>query len=121
MPVPAWSRRWRFRRGRLSATGYCRCQRRTCRRRSLEALTSADPPPGFVIHRGPPDTNLGSKVGLARNLKSSALAARFVNAPYVAPPGNAEQRLGDCLADLEPEQSAAVDKLLAYRFAKTDV
>src|SRR6266436_8649498 len=119
MRVPAWSRRWRFRRGRPPAIGCCRRRRRTCRRRSLEALTSADPPLGFVIHRGPPDTNLGSKVVLARNLKSTALAARFVDAPYVAASGNAEQRLGNWLAELEPEQSAAINELLEHPRAKT--
>ncbi len=56
---------------------------------------------------------------LARNLKSPALAARLVDAPYVAAPGSAEQRLRDWLAELEPDQSAAIDELFEYPFART--
>ena len=40
------------------------------------------------------------------------LAARFVDGPHVAASDNAEQRLADWLAELEPEQSAALDELL---------
>jgi len=58
-------------------------------------------------------------VELARNLKSPALAARLVDAPYVAAPGSAEQRLRDWLAELEPDQSAAIDELFEYPFART--
>jgi [glutamine synthetase] adenylyltransferase / [glutamine synthetase]-adenylyl-L-tyrosine phosphorylase len=58
-------------------------------------------------------------VELAGTPKSSALVARFVDAPYVAAPGRAEQRLGDWLAELEPDQSAEIDGLLEYPFAKT--
>ena len=41
------------------------------------------------------------------------LAARFVDGPHVSAPDNAEQRLADWLADLAPEQAAAVDGLFA--------
>ncbi len=41
------------------------------------------------------------------------LAARFVDGPHVSAPDNAEQRLADWLADLTPEQAAAVDGLFA--------
>ena len=34
-----------------------------------------------------------------------------MDAPYVAAPGSAEQRLRDWLAELEPDQSAAIDAL----------
>jgi glutamate-ammonia-ligase adenylyltransferase len=47
------------------------------------------------------------------------LAARFVDAPYVATPGKAGQRLADWLSELGPAQSAAIDELLEYPFAKT--
>jgi [glutamine synthetase] adenylyltransferase / [glutamine synthetase]-adenylyl-L-tyrosine phosphorylase len=57
-------------------------------------------------------------VGLTRNLKSSALAARFVHAPCVTAPGKAGQWLRDWLAELEPDQSAEIDGLLEYPFAK---
>ena len=40
------------------------------------------------------------------------LAARFVDGPHVAASDNAEQRLTDWLAELEPAQSAALDELL---------
>jgi glutamate-ammonia-ligase adenylyltransferase len=46
------------------------------------------------------------------------LAARLVDAPCVAVSGHAEQRLGDWLAELEPDQSAAIDELKEYPFAK---
>jgi len=40
------------------------------------------------------------------------LAARFVDGPHVSAPDKAEQRLADWLADLPPEQAAAIDDLL---------
>mgnify|MGYP007033721003 CR=1 FL=1 len=49
---------------------------------------------------------------------SSALAARFVSAPHIATASNAEQRLGDWLAELEPEQSAAIGQWLDRPFAR---
>jgi glutamate-ammonia-ligase adenylyltransferase len=51
--------------------------------------------------------------------KSSALAARFVEAPLVAEPGAAERILSDWIAGLEPAQSVALDALLGQRFART--
>ncbi len=42
------------------------------------------------------------------------LAARFADGPHVSDPDKAEQRLKDWLADLEPEQSAAIDGLLGH-------
>ena len=51
-------------------------------------------------------------------MSSSALAARFVSGPHVTAASNAEQRLGDWLAELEPEQSAAIDEWLDRPFAK---
>ncbi|HTA99423.1 MAG TPA: bifunctional [glutamine synthetase] adenylyltransferase/[glutamine synthetase]-adenylyl-L-tyrosine phosphorylase [Bradyrhizobium sp.] len=48
------------------------------------------------------------------------LAARFVDGPHVSAPDQAEQRLTDWLTDLAPEQSAALDDLLArFPRAKT--
>jgi len=47
------------------------------------------------------------------NVKSSALAARFVDGPYVIAPDKAEQRLKDWLADLAPGQPAAIEEILA--------
>ena len=35
-------------------------------------------------------------------MNSSALAARFVSGPHITASSNAEQRLGDWLAELEP-------------------
>jgi [glutamine synthetase] adenylyltransferase / [glutamine synthetase]-adenylyl-L-tyrosine phosphorylase len=58
-------------------------------------------------------------VVIAENARSSALVARFVDAPYVAAPEKADQRLGDWLAELPPEQSAAIDRRLDHPFAKT--
>jgi [glutamine synthetase] adenylyltransferase / [glutamine synthetase]-adenylyl-L-tyrosine phosphorylase len=40
------------------------------------------------------------------------LAARFVDGPHVSAPDKAEQRLADWLADLPPEQAAAIDDLV---------
>jgi [glutamine synthetase] adenylyltransferase / [glutamine synthetase]-adenylyl-L-tyrosine phosphorylase len=46
------------------------------------------------------------------NVKSGALAARFVDGPHVCAPDQAEQRLRDWLSDLAPGQAAAIDGLL---------
>ena len=46
------------------------------------------------------------------------LAARFVDGPHVSAPDKAEQQLSDWLADLKPEQSAAIDDLVDHPFAK---
>jgi glutamate-ammonia-ligase adenylyltransferase len=56
-----------------------------------------------------------SAPGNADELK---LAARFVEGPYIAASEQAEQRLADWLAELEPEQSAALDALLDAPLAK---
>src|ERR1700741_4289206 len=56
-----------------------------------------------------------SAPGNADELK---LAARFVEGPYIAASEQAEQRLADVLAELEPEQSAALDLLLDAPIAK---
>jgi [glutamine synthetase] adenylyltransferase / [glutamine synthetase]-adenylyl-L-tyrosine phosphorylase len=53
------------------------------------------------------------------NADRRRLAAQFVGGPYVAASGNAEQILGDWLAELEPSQSSALDELLDHPFAKT--
>src|SRR3984893_6326313 len=47
------------------------------------------------------------------NVKSSALAARFVDGPHVSARDKAEQRVKDWLAELSPVQAAAIDELLA--------
>jgi [glutamine synthetase] adenylyltransferase / [glutamine synthetase]-adenylyl-L-tyrosine phosphorylase len=47
------------------------------------------------------------------NVKSSALAARFVDGPHVSAPDEAEQRVKGWLAELLPVQAAAIDELLA--------
>jgi glutamate-ammonia-ligase adenylyltransferase len=47
------------------------------------------------------------------NVKSSALAARFVDGPHVSAPDKAEQRVKDWLAELLPVEAAAIDELLA--------
>src|SRR5258707_11950811 len=48
------------------------------------------------------------------------LAARFVDGPHVSAPDKAEQRLADWLADLPPEQAAAIDDLLTpFPLART--
>src|SRR3982751_6040099 len=41
-------------------------------------------------------------------MNSSALAARFVSGPHITASSNAEQRLGDWLAELEPQQAAEI-------------
>jgi glutamate-ammonia-ligase adenylyltransferase len=46
------------------------------------------------------------------------LAARFAEAPHVAASTTAEQRLGSWLAELEPQQAAAIEALLANSFAR---
>jgi len=53
------------------------------------------------------------------NAEGHRLAARFAAAPYVSAPSNAEQRLKDWLAELEPEQSAAIDEWLDRPHAKS--
>jgi [glutamine synthetase] adenylyltransferase / [glutamine synthetase]-adenylyl-L-tyrosine phosphorylase len=58
-------------------------------------------------------------VGSAETIRSAALVARFVEAPHVAAQGEASERLRDWLAELEPQQSAAIDTLLEHPFAKT--
>jgi glutamate-ammonia-ligase adenylyltransferase len=52
------------------------------------------------------------------NAERHPLAARFVEGPYVSASSNAEQALRDWLAELEPEQSVAIDQLLDHPFAK---
>ncbi|WP_423968116.1 bifunctional [glutamine synthetase] adenylyltransferase/[glutamine synthetase]-adenylyl-L-tyrosine phosphorylase, partial [Bradyrhizobium sp.] len=47
------------------------------------------------------------------------MVTRFADAPCVAAPDKADQHLGDWLAELPPDQSAAIDQLLDYPFAKT--
>src|SRR6266478_5273450 len=48
------------------------------------------------------------------------LAARFVDGPHVSAPDKAEQRLADWLADLPPEQAAAIDDLVTrFPLART--
>jgi [glutamine synthetase] adenylyltransferase / [glutamine synthetase]-adenylyl-L-tyrosine phosphorylase len=42
-----------------------------------------------------------------------------MDAPYVAAPGEAAQRLGDWLAEVGPEQAAAINELIEYPQAKT--
>ena len=51
-------------------------------------------------------------------MNSSALAARFVGGPFLADSANAEQRLADWLAELEPAQSAAIGEHLDRPFAR---
>lgn len=53
------------------------------------------------------------------NAEGQGLAARFAGGPHVPASSNAEQILADWLSELEPAQSAALDKLLANPFAKT--
>jgi [glutamine synthetase] adenylyltransferase / [glutamine synthetase]-adenylyl-L-tyrosine phosphorylase len=48
------------------------------------------------------------------------LAARFVDGPHVSAPDKAEQQLADWLADLPPEQAAAIDDLVTrFPLART--
>src|SRR5271165_2068613 len=51
------------------------------------------------------------------NADHLGLAARFAEGPYIAASEQAEQRLADWLAELEPEQSAVLDALLDAPFA----
>jgi [glutamine synthetase] adenylyltransferase / [glutamine synthetase]-adenylyl-L-tyrosine phosphorylase len=53
------------------------------------------------------------------NAEGHRLAARFVAAPHVSATHNAEQRLTDWLAELEPAQSAAIDAWLDRPNART--
>ena len=48
------------------------------------------------------------------------LAARFVDGPHLSVPDKAEQRLADWLADLEPEQAAAIGDLADAVSARQD-
>ncbi len=58
--------------------------------------------------------------GTEANVKSTALAARFVDGPHVSAPDKAEQQLADWLTDLAPVQAAAIDGLIArFPLAKT--
>ncbi len=52
-------------------------------------------------------------------IKSSALAARFVEAPYVGASSGGEQRFIEWLAELDPRQAEALDELLDHPFAKS--
>src|SRR5436190_906221 len=56
---------------------------------------------------------MGSRGNTEANVKPAALAARFVEAPHVSAPDHAERRLAEWLSDLAPEQSAALDGLMA--------
>jgi [glutamine synthetase] adenylyltransferase / [glutamine synthetase]-adenylyl-L-tyrosine phosphorylase len=51
--------------------------------------------------------------GTEANVRSTALAARFVHGPHVSAPDEAARRLADWLTDLAPEQAAAIDGLIA--------
>ena len=51
-------------------------------------------------------------------MNSSALAARFVSGPHITASSTAEQRLGDWLAELEPQQSAEIGAWLDRPFAE---
>src|SRR5947199_5357341 len=58
--------------------------------------------------------------GSEANVRSTALAARFVDRPHLSAPDKAEQQLADWLTDLAPEQAAAIDGLIArFPLAKT--
>jgi [glutamine synthetase] adenylyltransferase / [glutamine synthetase]-adenylyl-L-tyrosine phosphorylase len=46
------------------------------------------------------------------NVKSTALVARFAGGPHLSASSDAERRLGDWLAELEPEQSGEIVELL---------
>jgi glutamate-ammonia-ligase adenylyltransferase len=56
---------------------------------------------------------------LVSTLKSSALAARFVEAPFVGASSNGEQRFVGWLAELEPTQAEALDQLIDHPFARS--
>ncbi|NOJ45700.1 bifunctional [glutamine synthetase] adenylyltransferase/[glutamine synthetase]-adenylyl-L-tyrosine phosphorylase [Bradyrhizobium archetypum] len=51
-------------------------------------------------------------------MNASALAERFVSGPYITASSNAEQRLRDWLAELEPEQAAEIGVWLDRPLAK---
>jgi len=53
------------------------------------------------------------------NVKSTALVARFREGPLVLAPDRTKQVLGEWLAELKPDEAAAIDELLDQRFAKT--
>src|SRR5437868_203850 len=56
---------------------------------------------------------VGIRGNTEANVKPAALAARFVEAPHVSAPDNSERRLAEWLSDVAPEQSAALDSLIA--------
>jgi [glutamine synthetase] adenylyltransferase / [glutamine synthetase]-adenylyl-L-tyrosine phosphorylase len=56
---------------------------------------------------------------LVSTIKSSALATRFVEAPYVGASSNGEKRFIDWLAELEPGHAETLDELLDYPFVKS--
>src|SRR3954452_3157743 len=56
---------------------------------------------------------MGIRGNTEANVKPAALAARFVEAPHVSAPDNSERRLAEWLSDVAPEQSAALDSLIA--------
>src|SRR6185503_1081963 len=51
-------------------------------------------------------------------MNSSALVARFVSGPHITATSNAEHRLRDWLAELQPAQSAEIGALLDRPFVK---
>jgi glutamate-ammonia-ligase adenylyltransferase len=53
------------------------------------------------------------------NAERQPLAARFASGPHVSASSDADRHLRDWLAELEPEQSAALDELLEHPFAKS--
>jgi glutamate-ammonia-ligase adenylyltransferase len=53
------------------------------------------------------------------NAERQPLAARFASGPHVSASSDADRHLRDWLAELEPEQSAALDELLDHPFAKS--
>ena len=95
-PIPDCARRWRSRRGPVSATGL-RLKRRMCHRRWHELIRATG-------RRGP----------------TCCLAARFVDGPHLSDPDEAEQRLAGWLADLAPEQAAAIRGLVGAVSARQD-
>jgi len=56
---------------------------------------------------------MGIRGNTEANVKPAALAARFVEAPHVSAPDKSERRLAEWLSDVAPEQSAALDSLIA--------
>ena len=52
------------------------------------------------------------------NAERQPLAARFASGPHVSASSDADRHLRDWLAELEPEQSVAIDQLLDHPFAK---